>query len=214
MRDEGLLNIPTLSTKNWYSVLLENNLLMITDDLGRRVIKPCRAEINNPDVDWPETWRLASLRGLSSEDQSFLWKMLHNLLPTQVRLHRLRIKNTPTPNCIHCDSDVPDQLQHALVTCPQNKEVSDWLLQQLQYYVPSVTPQKLVLLSLVDLQGDHELPIVWFISQVLGNIWSMRVNKKKPQLYQTRSVLEAGIAIMRKSRLKGCCDLLETIIGS
>ena len=92
--------------------------------------------------------------------------------------------------------------------------MSDWLLQLLQYYVPSVTPHKLVLLSLVDLQGDHELPIVWFISQVLGNIWSMRVNKKKPQLYQTRSVLEAGIAIMRKPRLKDCCDLLETIIGS
>ena len=159
-------------------------------------------------------WRLSSLKGLSSEDHSFLWKMLHNLLPTQERINRMGLPNAPTPMCTHCDMQAPDQVHHALVTCPQNKDVSDWLLHQIHPYLPNISPQQLVLLHLGVLQEDQELPLVWLITQVLRNNWTQRLLKKKPQLFQTRAVLEVGIAIMRKTRFSDSCTMIETILVS
>ena len=214
VKDEGLLNIATLSSGQWYRVLIENNITMVTNDDGRRSLKLCRTETNHPEVNWEATWRLSSLKGLSSEDHSFLWKMLHNLLPTQERINRMGLPNAPTPMCTHCDMQAPDQVHHALVTCPQNKDVSDWLLHQIHPYLPNISPQQLVLLHLGVLQEDQELPLVWLITQVLRNNWTQRLLKKKPQLFQTRAVLEAGIAIMRKTRFSDSCTMIETILVS
>ena len=187
---------------------------MVSNNDGSESLKPCKAETNHPDVDWTQTWRLASLRGLSSEDQTFLWRMLHNILPTQERLHRMGLPDAPSPDCTLCDSSTPDQLQHSLVTCPQNQEVSDWLLQKLRVHIPSLSPQQLVLLDLGPLHEDLELPLTWLVAQVLGNVWKTRKEKKAPRLYQTRAMLEAGIIIMRKRRYQNCCTLLETFLSS
>ena len=158
--------------------------------------------------------RLAILKGLSADDHTFLWKMLHNLLPTQERLHRMKFKTAPTPDCTQCDRAEPDQLHHALVTCPQNNEVADWLMQSLHHHIPALSPEQLVVLHLGDLENSLELPLVWLIVQVLSSIWKSRLEKKKPQLRRTRAELEAGIAIMRKTRFQNSCTLLETIISS
>ena len=57
-----------------------------------------------------------------------------------------------------------------------------------------------------------KLPLVWFIAQVLGQVWSSRKEKKRPQLYQTRAKIEAGIEILRKARLIDASMKLKTII--
>ena len=214
VRDEGLLKISKLSIGDWYKVLLENNITMITKENGTRAMKPCRVELNNPSVDWEVSWRLAVLPGLSSEDQTFLWRMLHNLLPTQERLHKMKIQSAPSPICILCDKPEPDQLHHALVTCQENKEVADWLFQHLNQHVPSLNPQQLVVLDLGSLHESLELPIVWLTAQVLSYIWKSRKEKKKPKLYKTRAMLEAGVSILRKTRFQDECDLLETILSN
>ena len=86
VKEEGLLNLSNMKSGEWYRVLLENKILMKLEDDGKRSLKPCRAEVNNPHVDWDYSWKLANLKGLSSTEQTFLWKMLHNLLPTPARL--------------------------------------------------------------------------------------------------------------------------------
>ena len=212
VKEEGLLNISKLSSGGWYKALLENNITMATSDKGIRTLKPCKAELVHPEIDWEATWKLAVLPGLSSEDQTFLWRMLHNLLPTQERLNRMKLPNAPTPNCNQCDSTASDQLHHALVTCPQNKDVADWLLLHLQRHVPALNPKQLVLLDFGHLKEELELPFVWLVSQVLGSIWKSRKEKRKPQLHQTRAKLEAGIAIMRKTRLHNFSTILDSII--
>ena len=169
--------------------------------------------MKNPDINWEITWKRASLPGLNSATHSFLWKMLHNILPTRERLHRLGINNIASPMCCQCDQAVYDDLPHALVTCPQNTEVTDWLLNQLLRVSPNISPHQLVLLSMNDLHEEHELPVTWLISQTLSHIWSQRSIQKKPTLYQTRAQLEAGISIMRKSRFNECSKIIEEIIG-
>ena len=71
VKTEGLLNIANMTSGQWYKVLLENNITMQEDENGRRSLKPCRAELRHPDVDWEQSWQLASLKALTSEDQTF-----------------------------------------------------------------------------------------------------------------------------------------------
>jgi hypothetical protein len=64
-----------------------------------------RDELASPGTDWESSWRRlrARLKGLGSEATSFLWKLLHRLIPTEQRLSRIlpnsseMCKYWPTP---------------------------------------------------------------------------------------------------------------------
>ena len=48
---EGLLNVKTMTSGMWYRVLLENHVTHEVVNSSMR-LKPCKAEIKNPEVDW------------------------------------------------------------------------------------------------------------------------------------------------------------------
>ena len=48
----------------------------------------CKAELRSPGTDWELSWSLSRLKGLGSEATSFLWKLLHCILPAEERLSR------------------------------------------------------------------------------------------------------------------------------
>ena len=135
-----------------------------------------------------------------------------SFLPTQQRLHRMKIKNVLDPNCTLCRLGVPDTLSHALISCPSNTEVSSWLTKVLHQYIPGLLPSQIVLLDLGGLQESLQHPLVWLIAQVLSITWSNRREKKKPLLFQTRAKLEAGIAILRKTTFTNTSTILEEIM--
>ena len=60
---------------------------------------------------------------------------------------------------------VSDSLSHALLSCSQNAEVSDWLLSCLRVYCPALTPEQAVLLDFGCLNTNTELPIVWLVPE-------------------------------------------------
>ena len=212
VKAEGLLNIANMSSGQWYKAFLENNITMEEDENGKRSTKNCKVELAHPEVDWQQSWHLASQKDLSSEDQTFLWRMLHDILPTQSRLHRMGMRNAPTPNCTHCDTSAPDSLQHALVTCSKNLDVIEWLLKVVHQHIPGLLPQQLVLLDLGTLDDSIKFPIVWLISNVLSSIWQAKKAKKKPNLFNTRAVLEARVSILRKARLLNHCTMIDTML--
>ena len=84
------LNISLMTIKQWYSVLMEDNVLMSppNEDTPRSLL-PIRAETLSPSTDWPNSWRLSRMQGLESDLSSFLFKLLHKLLPTQDRVSRI-----------------------------------------------------------------------------------------------------------------------------
>ena len=86
------LNIATISARQWYLLLLEDKLLneAATDSSPAKLI-PVRCEALNPDADWPLTWALMRSRGLPSSVTSFMYKLVHLLLPTQERILRLGV---------------------------------------------------------------------------------------------------------------------------
>jgi hypothetical protein len=59
------MNISRMSTKEWYRVLMEDQLLMSqpTADSPAKLL-PIRAEILSSEQDWSKIWRLVRVQGL------------------------------------------------------------------------------------------------------------------------------------------------------
>ena len=120
VKEDTALNPIFLTVKQWYTYLLEN--LVTTREIdqdGRRELIPCRIEEMSPTVQWGEAYRLSRLHGLSPTSKSFLFKLLHQLLPSRERLHRLIPTNSPL---CWCDSGDTETYLHCFYSCTKNKE--------------------------------------------------------------------------------------------
>ena len=126
-RTTSSLNITCMSSKDWYKTLLEDQILMNQPtEQAQTVIIPTRVESVQPNNDWTETWRLARIHGLGSNLTSFLFKLLHRLLPTQDSVQRLGVTVDGQPGlCQLCHLESEDAL-HALVHCPHSWSGSAW----------------------------------------------------------------------------------------
>ena len=208
MKDQGTLNITTMSSKDWYRVMLEENLTMETTENGERRLIRCRAELQHPHNDWENSWRLARLQGLESDQITLLWKVLHNLLPTQNRLSR--ILKDQNSSCKLC-TDPMDDLPH-LFSCRYSTDVCQALLRTVTSVMPSATPQKILLLSL-EIEPDLELPVVWIVSSTLLYVWSQKTSKKQCTLVETRAVLEARVNMLRRGKkLQEASTLIDRFV--
>ena len=113
------LNVTVISVKQWYRLLLEQKVLMSpeTDSEPQKLI-PVRCEALHPESNWNYAWHLVKTPGLKSSTSSFLFKLLHLLLPTQDRVHRLGVNGSQSTRlCMVCRTE-DDSLQHAFYRCP------------------------------------------------------------------------------------------------
>ena len=181
------------------------------DENGFRYSKRCKIEREHPNLDWERTWGLSCMSGLESERYTFLWRLVHNILPTQDRLCRILVTVT-SPSCLLCDSQQHCNLQHALFSCSFNNNVGQWLLKLLNGFVPQVTAQQVILLDL-NLDQKHQLPLVWLIANTLSIIWKSRIEKKATNLFTTRATLEANIMLLRKTRYSSAAELIQNLLS-
>ena len=142
VKDNTPLNIATMTTNQWYRVLLEKEVTMEDYIDSPNVYKKCRAELSSPTTDWETSWRRARLKGIGSDGTSFLWKMLHNLLPTEARLSRI-LPNS-SEQCKLCPAPATADLTHCLFACVSTREAGNWLLSLVRQHDPTATTQKLV----------------------------------------------------------------------
>ena len=198
------LNIAVMSTKQWYTVLMEDRVLMspATDD-SPPCLLPVRVESMYPSNDWSNTWRRSRIKGLDSELTAFLFKLLHGLLPTQDRIARLGASEGHVPGmCLHCHTDVEDPI-HAFFSCPHSMVAGLALLGWVQGLAHDVSPEEAILLQLDEnITEIEELAVVYLLATGLKYIWESRMLKKQITLHQLRSELEAKVSILRKSRHK------------
>jgi hypothetical protein len=116
VKSDTPLNVCTMSTAQWYRVLVEMNITMVEATGNMMQYKKTRTELASPATDWECSWRGARLKGLGSEATSFLWKLLHFLLPTEDRLSRI-LPNTPS-NCKYCPHPTTADTPHCSVSAP------------------------------------------------------------------------------------------------
>ena len=112
-------NIFTLSEKEWYKRLLEENCTMETveEDVMQYIM--CRVERDSPMSNWEQCWKLARLSGLGPSNITFLFKMLHQILPTQERLARVKPSSSSSCKMQGCSGET-ETLHQALVLCDSN----------------------------------------------------------------------------------------------
>ena len=165
-KEHSPLNISMMTTRQWYRTLLEDRVLMQQGPGGSPpVLLPVRVEQLVPDQDWHATWILSKSKGLNSDQTTFLFKMLHQLLPTQERINR--ITNQPGM-CKLCHVS-PEDLLHALFTCPSSKSVADLLLSYVHIVIPDLYPQKLLILEFgTRVAEPDQLPLICVISTGLA----------------------------------------------
>ena len=113
VHESSPLNVATMTSSQWYTLLLEDNVTMTTPDkTSPRVYSPCRTELTSPDNDWNRTWRMARLKGLGPITTTFLWQLLHKLILTQERLNKISKNKNPSSNCQLCQQGEVDNLNH------------------------------------------------------------------------------------------------------
>ena len=170
----------------------------------------CRVELAKPDTDWERSWRLARLPGLGPENISFLFKMMHEILPTQERVSRTSPRASPAcqaPGCGHGREDIP----HALVLCGQNDGVGARLMACLRNCVPNLEVEAALRLEF-DVAEEMELPLVWLVGTVGQAVWKLRADKSRVNLYEIRSQLEAKISLLRETRFESSAIILDQFV--
>ena len=211
VKQQGILNLKTMTSGEWHMVLLEINVTHRLTASGREELLPCRIEANNPALDWDKIWALSATTGLPSSFLTFLWQMVHDLLPCQSRLYRLRMPNTVSEICTLCNSAQVGDLTHSLVMCSYNGGAGNFLVDKLHHVLPHVQPHQVVQLDF-DVEQDLQLPLVFLTSSVLSQVWECRKQKKPCHLFTIRATLEAGVNILRKSRHVKAADRLLSIL--
>ena len=194
------LNISLMTIKQWYSVLMEDKVLMSppNEDTPRSLL-PIRAETLSPSTDWPNSWRLSRMQGLESDLSSFLFKLLHKLLPTQDRVSRIvRAEAQILGLCQLCHREVEDT-SHAFFSCSHNRVAGLGLLGLVQGLCPDLQQEDVLQLHLgEDFPPDDELAVMYMLATGLKYIWEARQSKKQTTFVQVRAELEAKIYLLRR----------------
>jgi hypothetical protein len=89
VKAQGLVRLSNMTIGMWYKVLLEIYVTHEEDKNGFTFPLQSKVEIQTSKVNWEIVWPLSILPDIDSSDCSFIFCLLHNLLPTQERLHRV-----------------------------------------------------------------------------------------------------------------------------
>ena len=188
-----------MSVKEWYQLLVEQNVTKReVDQEGRMEMIPCRVEEKYPEVCWAESYRISRLPGLSPDSKSFLFRLMHELLPSKERIHHLTPASSPL---CWCNTGAVETYQHIFYDCIKNNEAGQALLRCVQSYDRSLTEVKSLR---VELSADEPflLASISILSSGLELIWENRKVKKSTAMYSMRAELESSISIKRRSRLR------------
>ena len=137
--------------------------------------------------------------------------MLHRLLPTRDRLHRI-LPTVANATCQECDEQ--DSLRHALTECRATRPVFDWMANALAQFDSSLTADRMLLLNIEpdNILPYGHLPLVWFIAEVWRGVWKLRRDNKQCHLFRIRAEIESEINTVRRSRYKDMAVILDLMV--
>ena len=208
VKDTSPLNVINMKEKDWTRLLTEDFVTMISDsDDGPRHFSPCRVELASHNTNWEVSWANCRQSGVSPELASFLWLMMHDLLSTQARLHRMGAVGSDT--CKIQDCVEVGTLQHELLHCRKNDRVGNRLLSCLQGCVPGLQAAAILRLEFGETDQDLSLAMTWLTTITLHFIWRERESGSSIRAYQVRAELEQYINLLRTSRFQKSVDILS-----
>jgi len=131
---------------------------------------PPKVEAHLPDLPWSRIWGRLALGGLPPQLAEIGFSYLNNILPLQVRRHRLR--KVASPACERCGSPVEDVL-HFFTACPRVAAAWECLL----FYICRLLGGPISDRSLLFLAfpiSVHEIHIIYAVLSFADLVWSGR----------------------------------------
>ena len=117
-------NILLITTRGWQDRITRRAITHVSDATsGICTMIETPLEESTEKREWGDMWTNSRCPGLSPENKSWLFKFCQDLLPTNVKLHKFRLEDSP--NCSTCG--VPDTRLHFL-DCPLSNGVGSVLL--------------------------------------------------------------------------------------
>ena len=194
------LNPVSMSMREWYKFLLEENMTMRDiDDEGRKELVPCRVETSDNNYLWSEAYRLSRLRGLTPLEKSNLFCLVHELLPANERVHHIIPATSPV--CTQCEENLDESYMHCFFTCISHREATAALLHCVQAYDQDLDAERCLRLD-IRACDPFTLPVMVCIATGLSLVWSNRKLKKTTTQWAMRAELEAKLQLLRKCRTR------------
>ena len=178
------LNIVKMTTRQWYFHLINHDLLKVIED-DAEVYRQCRVERLSPLLDWNIIWKRVRLACLSSSMMTFLWKLIHHLLPTEERISST-LGNIPSTCRLGCADNTEANLEHCLFSCILSIEVGSWLLETVRTFFPRANAASIINLDLPDNDA-----VLWIVAYTLQYVWSKRLLKRKATLISCVATLKS-----------------------
>ena len=198
VRESSTLDITTMTTSQWTKELVEVHVTMTTQPDNTRSFTPCRAELAQPGNNWELTWHYARLKGLGPDHTSFLWKLVHMLLPVKDRLHRLSPATSPI--CNLCPDNINENLDHAFNSCSFNQGAGTLLTSVIRESFPDVSLEQILRLGFDEMPEDLELPVIWFSAAFLLALWNRRCSSTRVRTYDIGAETESKVSLLRETR--------------
>ena len=151
--------------------------------------------------------------GLGPEQSFFIFKLLHQILPTQERVSR----TSPATNsfCKHteCTGQSVEDIPHCLVHCRGNNGTGMKILESARTVAPGQTVEQFLQLDL-GVEASKELATVLWLSAGFLAIWDLRTAGKRIEHYLVRAQLEAKINLLREARFSEGTITLDSLLSN
>ena len=185
-----------MKEKDWTRLLTEDCITMLdVSATGQQQFTPCRVERASPTTDWSRCWAACRQKGVPPDLASFLWLMMHDLLSTQAKLHRMGSTQSAVCKMPGCAQE--GTLQHELINCSKNDEMGTKLVSCLQHYVPGLQPADVLRLDHGDIPEDLSLPLTLLTAIILNHIWKERDQLFSIRKYKVRAELEQYVTLLQ-----------------
>ena len=174
------LSLCKLSVGMWYRELMKSHFLTERDENGFIFPILSKLELRNPGVNWEFIWSLVNHSSVESDDNSFAFRLLHNLLSTQENVVKAKGCKESSINCTLCSLEVTGSLIHSLLECPFINDVGAWLIGKLRVVQPNLTKLNLLKLNFeVGGEARNSLPAVWLTLKTLHMVKEESFNHRK-----------------------------------
>ena len=147
-------------------------------------------------------------KGLGPELTSFIFKILHRILPTADRLHRILPNSSPF--CNRCNGENIETLEHALVECSANGGVGHALMALVTHYTDyPMSSTDLVTFNIDGSSNSLTFCLVWLVGTVFSETWTKRSHKKNISMLEAQAEVEAQYRMFEKTKM--CNE--KTLLG-
>ena len=177
----------------------------MTDAVGRQEDVLCRVERRNPECNWVTTWEKLRLPFLSSDIISFLWKLVHDVLTTEERLHAT-LGNISASCRYGCDEDHVANQIHCFFDCHLTYDIGQWLLKTVRIFSPNNKA------NILKLDVPDKNALIWTIAKTLQYSWTKRSSHKTADTSIFLASLDAELMLMAETQFKQLAEEIKLII--